>query len=74
MNQDLPNVVTSVLGSVATSTVVAFDELTVTVVPVILGAGFPLFTGAARRALRLESTALFEGGILQLRYTPAADG
>lgn len=30
MNQDLPNVVTSVLGSVATSTVVAFDELTVT--------------------------------------------
>ncbi|MFO1173246.1 MAG: NADH-quinone oxidoreductase subunit C [Hyphomicrobiaceae bacterium] len=30
MNLDLPNVVTSVLGSVATSTVDAFDELTVT--------------------------------------------
>ena len=49
------------------------DELTITVIPVILGAGFPLFTGAGRHALRLETTALFEGGILQLRYTPAGE-
>lgn len=49
------------------------DELTITVIPVVLGAGFPLFTGAARRTLRLESTRLFEGGILQLKYTPAGE-
>ncbi len=49
------------------------DELTITIIPVILGAGFPLFTGAARRTLRLESTSLFEGGILQLRYAPAEE-
>jgi dihydrofolate reductase len=49
------------------------DELTITVIPVILGAGFPLFTGAARHTLRLESTRLFEGGILQLRYAPAGE-
>ncbi len=49
------------------------DELTITVIPVILGAGSPLFTGAARRTLRLESTRLFEGGIVQLRYSHAGE-
>ena len=49
------------------------DELTITVIPVILGAGSPLFAGARRRGLRLDGTALFEGGILQLRYAPTGE-
>lgn len=48
------------------------DELTITVIPVVLGAGSPLFAGARRRRLRLNGTTLFEGGILQLRYAPTA--
>lgn len=49
------------------------DELTITLIPVILGAGSPLFAGAARRELRLRGTALFEGGIVQLRYSHAGE-
>jgi dihydrofolate reductase len=48
------------------------DELTVTVVPVILGAGAPLFAGAReRRALRLAEHRVFDDGLVQLRYLPA---
>jgi dihydrofolate reductase len=44
------------------------DEMIVTVIPVILGDGAPLFTGAARRQLALRSTTTFAGGLVQLRY------
>jgi len=45
------------------------DELTVTVVPVILGAGAPLFAGAKqRRSLELVESKAFASGLVQLRY------
>ena len=44
------------------------DEMIVTVIPVILGAGSPLFAGASRRQLSLRSTTTFAGGLVQLRY------
>lgn len=45
------------------------DELIVTLIPVILGAGIPLFAGAQHRhALELVDHAAFEGGLVQLRY------
>ncbi|PRQ03823.1 dihydrofolate reductase family protein [Enhygromyxa salina] len=49
------------------------DELIVSVVPVILGAGAPLFAGVERRQpLTLESSAVLEDGLVQLRYRPLA--
>ena len=51
------------------------DELTVTVVPVILGAGAPLFAGAAhRRSLELVDSKAFRTGLVQLRYVVARPG
>lgn len=48
------------------------DEMTVTVVGVILGQGSPLFAGSHRRhALTLESAVPFPSGLVQLRYTVA---
>ena len=48
------------------------DELTVSVVPVILGAGAPLFAGTAgRHALALQDVTAMAGGLVQLRYRPA---
>jgi dihydrofolate reductase len=45
------------------------DELTVTVVPAILGAGAPLFAGAThRRSLALVESKAFRTGLVQLRY------
>lgn len=45
------------------------DELVVTVVPIILGAGAPLFAGtSARRALVPRETRTFPSGLTQLRY------
>lgn len=45
------------------------DELIITVVPVILGAGAPLFTGVEqRRQLELEASEALDHGLLQLRY------
>lgn len=47
------------------------DELTVTVVPVILGRGHPLFAGATqRRALTLLRSEPLSGGLVQLTYAP----
>lgn len=48
------------------------DELTVTVIPYVLGAGTPLLAGAARRApLDLVSERVLGPGLLQLVYRPA---
>jgi dihydrofolate reductase len=45
------------------------DEATITVIPVILGAGAPLFAGAARRReLELLAATPFPSGLVQLRY------
>lgn len=47
------------------------DELTVTVVPMILGAGHPLFAGVSKRhALELEEAREIGSGLIQLRYRP----
>lgn len=45
------------------------DQLIVTIVPVILGAGSPLFAGAVRRhELELLHAQAYETGLVQLRY------
>jgi dihydrofolate reductase len=45
------------------------DEMVVTVIPVVLGAGAPLFAGVAtRRKLELRSSTTYAGGLVQLRY------
>ena len=49
------------------------DELTVTVVPVILGKGAPLFAGSAvRHGLTLRHAQAFDDGLVQLRYDVAS--
>jgi dihydrofolate reductase len=48
------------------------DEMTITIVPVILGGGSPLFGGTSKRkALRLLSANSYPNGLVQLRYAPA---
>ena len=50
------------------------DEMVVTVIPVLLGAGPSLFAGVAeRRGLVLRSATTFAGGLVQLRYGFAAE-
>src|SRR5690606_41533469 len=45
------------------------DEMIVTLCPVVLGAGHPLFAGASRRhALELERARELPGGLVQLTY------
>ncbi len=44
------------------------DELHVTIIPVVLGAGLPTFVGRLRQRLRLTEVRPFEGGAAQLRY------
>lgn len=44
------------------------DELTVTLVPVVLGAGIPLFGGTSRKKVSLVSTREIGAGMVQLRY------
>lgn len=47
------------------------DDLTVTIVAVILGAGLPLFAGVRRRhQLKLTGSTEYPNGLVQLRYTP----
>ena len=49
------------------------DALIVTVIPVILGAGRPLFAGLSQRqALALDSVRPIGAGLVQLRYAPIA--
>jgi dihydrofolate reductase len=48
------------------------DELIVSIIPVVLGHGSPLFAGLqARRALTLITTSVLPGGIVQLTYRTA---
>ena len=45
------------------------DEVTVTLVPVVLGAGAPLFAGAVRRhELELLHAEAYDNGLVQVRY------
>ena len=47
------------------------SELTVTLVPVVLGRGHPLFAGSAKRhRFALLSTKSFDSGLVQLVYRP----
>ena len=47
------------------------DEITVTIVPMVLGAGIPLFAGAARRhPLKFLEQRVLGGAAVQLRYEP----
>lgn len=47
------------------------DELTVTLIPIVLGAGISLFTGVTRRhELELLGSRPIGGGLVQVRYSP----
>ena len=47
------------------------DEMTITVIPVILGQGLPLFAGVAQRhALQFLGGRSIGGGLMELRYRP----
>lgn len=46
------------------------DELTVSILPILLGEGIPLFRRAfGERSLRLVSSDVYESGLVKLRYT-----
>jgi dihydrofolate reductase len=45
------------------------DELTVSVVPVVLGVGRALFAGGVEQKLTLVDSKAFPSGLVQLRYT-----
>lgn len=49
------------------------DEITLTVVPKVLGSGVSLFAGVAPAELRLVSSREIGGGMVQLRYARAGD-
>lgn len=44
------------------------DEMTLTIIPVVLGAGIPLFAGTGRKSLSLVSSRDIGAGMVQLRY------
>ncbi len=44
------------------------DSIVVTIVPVVLGSGAPLFAGAQRHRLELEAVRESSGGLVQLTY------
>ena len=43
------------------------DELHLTIVPVVLGSGFPAFAGRLRDRLALTGTRVFRNGMVELR-------
>jgi dihydrofolate reductase len=47
------------------------DELWVTIVPIALGSGKPLFSQPVSRSMRLLGTRAFDNGMLELRYALA---
>lgn len=57
---------TAIRGFLATGFV---DHLTISVVPLVLGSGIPLFAeGISERSLVLEESRAFSTGLMQLRY------
>lgn len=44
------------------------DDMTISVIPMRLGAGIPLFTDGAERHFTLTGTQAYKNGIAQLRY------
>src|ERR1700712_3009683 len=57
---------TAIRGFLATGFI---DHLTISVVPLVLGAGIPLFAeGISERSLVLEESRAFSTGLMQLRY------
>ena len=60
-------------GPVASDLVDAglLDELWVTLVPIVLGSGKPLFSRPIERAMRLLGTRTFKTGMFELRYALA---
>jgi dihydrofolate reductase len=44
------------------------DELVVSLVPYVLGAGIPLFSSGLERCLKLRAQRSFNGGVVQLHY------
>lgn len=50
------------------------DDMTISVIPILLGSGIPLFAGGTPEArLELESTRSWPSGLVQLRYRWAKD-
>lgn len=54
----------SMLGPMQRS---VFIALTISIIPIVLGAGIPLF-GGTEHELALEGVARFDSGLVQLRY------
>ena len=51
------------------------DELVVTLIPVVLGSGHPLFAGAQQRhRFELLANATLPGGLVQLTFRPLTQG
>jgi dihydrofolate reductase len=50
------------------------DDLTLSVVPVLLGDGIPLFRGGEERWLQLVESRAFSTGLVQLEYRTKAHG
>src|SRR4051812_19104579 len=52
---------------------VPIDELTLNLIPIVLGSGIPLFApGLAEQRVRLAASKVFPSGLVQLRYLRAA--
>jgi dihydrofolate reductase len=49
------------------------DEITIAIIPIVLGAGIPLFAGAARRhPLKLIGQRTIAGAAVELKYQPGS--
>ncbi|WP_343297313.1 dihydrofolate reductase family protein, partial [Pseudomonas aeruginosa] len=62
-------------GSLAGSCLAAglLDEVIVSVIPQLLGAGIPLFAGGRERRLQLLEQHGYNSGIVQMRYQVIAE-
>lgn len=50
------------------------DDLTISIIPVLLGSGIPLFTGGLeRQQLSLTGSRSFDSGLVQLSYIPRSN-
>lgn len=50
------------------------DDITLSIVPVLLGEGLPLFRGGAERWLRFVESRAFPSGLVQIEYRVEAPG